>query len=75
MTFFSIEGLSELGLNPYEAIIVAAQHARGINTKRLKLLEKLEEDPTIPVDPRKITMVALKDVLEGKVKFTRADSE
>lgn len=75
MTFFSIEGLAGLGLNPYEAIIVAAQHARSINTKRLKLLEKLEEDPTIPVDPRKITMVALKDVLEGKVNFTRADSE
>jgi DNA-directed RNA polymerase subunit K/omega len=34
----------------------------------------LEEDPIIMIDPRKITMVALKEVIEGKVQFKRTDS-
>jgi len=74
MKVVSIEDLSKLGLNRYEAIIVAAQHARHLNTERLDKLERLEEDPSIDLDPRKITMVALKDVLDAKVKYTRSDS-
>ena len=66
--------LRSVGVNPYEAVIVASQYARHLNTKRLKQLELLEEDPTIDLDPRKITMVAIKDLLEGRVKFTRSDS-
>ncbi len=69
-----IEELEKLGLNRYEAVIVAAQHARHLNTKRLKKLAQMEENPDVDIDPRKITMVALKDLLEGKVKFTRSDS-
>jgi DNA-directed RNA polymerase omega subunit len=74
MQLFSIEGLEKLGLNKYEAVIVAAQHARHLNTQRLKALEKLEEDPSVDIEGRKITMLALRDLLDGKVKFDRKDS-
>lgn len=69
-----LEELEKLGINTYEAVIIASQHSRGLNAKRLKQLEHLEEDPSIDLDTRKITAVALKDVLDGKVKFTRDDS-
>lgn len=74
MPIKSIEGLQKQGLNSYEAVIIAAQHARHLNTMRLQALERLEEDPSIDIDARKITAVALKDVLSGKVKFSRSDS-
>jgi len=70
----SIESLEKLGLNRYEAVIIAAQHARFLNTKRLRQLELMEQDPSIDIDSRKITMKALKDVLDGKVKFERTVS-
>lgn len=74
MTKIRVEDLTKIKLNRYEAVIVAAQHARGLNTRRLRALEMLEENPTVDIDARKITMVALKDLLEGRVKFTRPDS-
>ena len=69
-----IGDLTKLGLNRYEAVIVASQHARSLNNRRLRSLEKMEENPAVEIEVRKITMVALKDLLEGRVKFTRADS-
>lgn len=69
-----VEDLKKLGLNRYEAVIVAAQHARNLNTRRLRALERMEENPDIEIEPRKITMVAFKDLLEGRVKFTKTDS-
>jgi DNA-directed RNA polymerase subunit K/omega len=74
MVYYPLEGMTKVGLNPYEAIIVAAQHARNINSQRLAQIERLEEDPGVFIDPRKITMVALKEVIEGKVQFKRTDS-
>ncbi len=74
MPNFSIEGLKKIELNTYEAVIVASQHARRLNTKRLAQLERLGEDPSVDLETRKITAVALKEVLEGKVKFIRSDS-
>jgi len=69
-----LEKLDNLGLNRYEAVIVASQHARHLNAQRLRKLEQMEENPEVDIDSRKITMVALKDLLEGRVKFTRSDS-
>ena len=69
-----IEQLEKLSLNQYEAVIVASQHARRLNAKRLQQLEQMEEDPSIDIDSRKITAVALRDVLDGRVKFKRSDS-
>lgn len=69
-----IEDIDKLNLNRYEAVIVAAKHARHLNAIRLQKLEQMEEDPDVAIDSRKITMIALKDLLEGRVKFTRSDS-
>ncbi len=69
-----VDDVRALGLNRYEAVIVASQHARNLNNKRLRSLEKMEENPAVEIEVRKITMVALKDLLEGRVKFTRSDS-
>ncbi len=74
MALFSIEELRTLNLNSYEAVIVASQRARQLNLQRLIQLERLGEDPSLDLETRKITMVALKDVLDGKVKFVRSDS-
>ncbi len=65
------EELEKMGLNRYEAVIVASKYSRKLNTKRLMLLEQMEENPEIDIDSRKITMVALNDLVEGKVKFKR----
>ncbi|MCK4372092.1 MAG: hypothetical protein KAW61_03050 [candidate division Zixibacteria bacterium] len=61
-------------LNLYEAVIVASQHARILNSKRLAQLERMGEDPSVDLETRKITAVALQDVLDGKVKFKRPDT-
>ncbi len=74
MALFSVAGITDLGLNKYQAVIVAAQHARHLNSKRLRQLERLGEDPSVDVEARKITMLALRDVLDGKVKFETPDS-
>ena len=74
MTKVRIEELDKIGLNRYQAVIVAAKYARHLNTKRLKVLEQMEENPNVELDARKISMVALTDLLAGKVKFTRPDS-
>ena len=74
MAKVNIEELTKLGLNRYEAVIVASQHARILNSRRLKLLERMPDDPTIEIDSQKISMKALCELLEGKVKFNRPDS-
>jgi DNA-directed RNA polymerase omega subunit len=74
MQRLNLEELEKMNLNRYEAVIVAARHARRLNADRLSQLEQMEEDPEISIDSRKIAMLALKDLLEGKVKFTRSDS-
>ena len=38
MPYFQIDGLEKVTVNRYEAVIVAAQHARQINSKRLAKL-------------------------------------
>ena len=76
MPYESIEEFRELDLNRYEAVIVAAQHARHLNTQRLAKFAQLEEGlAEVDIEARKMTAVALKDVLEGKVKFERSDTE
>jgi DNA-directed RNA polymerase omega subunit len=74
MRVVSSDDLKKWELNRYEAVIVASQHARHLNTERLRALEALEEDPNVELEVRKITMVALRDLLDGKIKFKRSDS-
>jgi DNA-directed RNA polymerase omega subunit len=71
MPIVPTDDFKKLSCNRYEAVIVAAQHARHLNMVRLASLEKMEEDATVDIEARKITMVALKDLLEGKLHFER----
>ena len=75
MTKIEVEGLDKVTRNRYEAVIVAAQHARHLNAVRLRKLEQMEVEPEIDIESRKITMVALKNLIEGKVNFVRSDTE
>ena len=74
MPIFSVDGLKQQNLNAYEAVIVASLHARALNAERLEQIERMGEDPSVDLETRKITAVALKNVLDGKVKFKRPDT-
>ena len=70
MTKVSFEDVDKLTQNRYEAVLIAAQRARQINSMRLAQLERMaEEDVTI--DGRKVTSIAMNDLSEGNVKFRR----
>ncbi|MBN2227514.1 MAG: DNA-directed RNA polymerase subunit omega [candidate division Zixibacteria bacterium] len=74
MPKFSFEELDKVTQNRYEAVLIASQRARLINSLRLAQLERMaEEDVTI--DGRKVTSLALLDVMDGKVKFRREHGE
>jgi DNA-directed RNA polymerase omega subunit len=75
VTKIEVEGLDKVTRNRYEAVIIAAQHARHLNAVRLRKLEQMEVEPEIDIESRKITMVALKNLIEGKVNFVRSDTE
>ena len=75
MTKIEVEGLDKVTRNRYEAVIIAAQHARHLNAVRLRKLEQMEVEPEIDIESRKITMVALKNLIEGKVNFVRSDTD
>ncbi|MDZ4723495.1 MAG: hypothetical protein SGI97_06290 [candidate division Zixibacteria bacterium] len=75
MPYLSIDGLEKVTRNRYEAVIIAAQHARHLNSQRLLKMAKLEEGGSFDIDGRKITMVSLQDLMDGKVKFVRPESK
>ena len=75
MAYIPLDNIPKVAQNRYEAIIVASQPARYLNSKRLEKLALLEEDAEIDIDGRKITMIALKELLDGKVQFDKADIE
>ena len=70
------EAVDRVTSNRYEAVIVAARHARHLNSIRLAKLKRLgETEVTVDIESRKITAVSLRDLTEGKVKFVRTDSK
>lgn len=76
MGFKNLERLDRATRNRYEAVIIAAQHARHLNNKRLAKLQQIEEgNLEVDIEARKITAVALTEVMEGKVNFQRSDEE
>lgn len=74
MKLLNIENVDKMTTNRYEAVIVAAQHARHLNSQRLIRLAQMQEGSTVDIEARKITIVALRDLIEGKVKFERSDT-
>jgi DNA-directed RNA polymerase subunit K/omega len=75
MVFLPADGIASQTRNGYEAVIVTSRRAREINTHRLKLLEMMMEDSDVEIDGTKITTLALRDVLDGKVKYHYAGEE
>jgi DNA-directed RNA polymerase omega subunit len=72
----NIEQVDRVTVNRYEAVIVASKHARHINSVRLaKLKRSGETEAPEDFESRKITAVALRDLIDGKVKFDRSDSK
>lgn len=70
----SFEEVDKITKNRYEAVLIAAQRARQINSLRLAQLERMaEEDVTI--DGRKITSIAMQDLSSGKLQFRRIPPE
>ena len=74
MKLLNIENVDKMTTNRYEAVIVAAQHARHLNSQRLIRLAQMQEGSAGDIEARKITIVALRDLIEGKVKFERSDT-
>lgn len=70
MPKFSMQEIDKITKNRYEAVLIAAQRARQINSLRLAKLERMAEEE-IQIDSRKVTSIALHDLSEGKVKFKR----
>ena len=75
MKYTPIEGVDKRTTNRYEAVIVTSRRARSINTHRLKLLEMMMENSEVEIDGTKITTLALRDVIEGRVKFKIPSSD
>lgn len=76
MAYIPIEDVDNVTINRYEAVLVASKHARHLNAKRLAKLARLAEEPVeVDIEARKMTAVALRDLMDGKVKFERVDTE
>lgn len=64
-----MSNLDDITLNHYEAVLIASRRARLVNVKRLQQLEMMNEDSEYNIDYRKVTTVALEDLLTNKIKF------
>ncbi len=76
MGFVPLDMFQAITPNRYKAVIVATKRARQINSIRLAKLEMLsaENAENVEIDGRKVTFVAIKDCLEGRVKIQRKDN-
>jgi len=62
-----LEEVDKVTRNRYEAVLIAAQRARHINSLRLAMLERMAEED-VNIDTRKVTSLALRDLIEGRIK-------
>lgn len=78
MNYVSAEELTGKAANKYEAVVVAAMRARQLNLLEKKLREmegvkeRLEEEGEGLEEENKklkVTVIALKELVEGKIKF------
>ncbi len=69
-----LDEVNKVTKNRYEAVLIAAQRARQINSMRQAQLERMAEEE-INIDSRKVTSIALKELSEGKIKIRRSQSE
>jgi DNA-directed RNA polymerase subunit K/omega len=67
------EKFDKLYKNRYQAVILAAKHARRLNLERVRENPEGEPETTPEEKPLKVVTQALKDVLEKKVEFERTE--
>lgn len=70
MSRFTFEDIDKLTRNRYEAVLIAAQRARQINSMRLAQLERMAEED-ITIDGRKVTTIAIQDLAAGRIKYKK----
>jgi len=73
MELDATERLDKTCENRYEAVLLVAKHARRLNLERLREKSGGEEETTPKEKQVKIITQALKDALEGRVKFERLE--
>jgi len=70
-----INKLEQVAKNRYAAVLIAAKHARKLNKKRVAEKEQMEsseegEDAQTKIESStKVVGEALRDLLEGKIKY------
>ena len=64
-----LDKLHKVSTNRYQAVLMAAKRARQINADRLARLEMMAEDSDIDIDYRKVTSIALDELLRDKIKL------
>jgi DNA-directed RNA polymerase omega subunit len=69
-----LDKLDYITLNRYQAVLLAAKRARQLNAERLRRLEMMAEDTEIDIDYRKVTTVALENLLDDKIKVKEGES-
>lgn len=69
MNLKSLDNLDSLTGNRYVAVLVAAKRARKLNEKRIKEEEQLVEEEKVEDSSEKVTVQALEELLQGKIKF------
>lgn len=73
------EKLEKICRNRYEAVILVAKQARRLNLERMKAESQLaqigEEEALTPKKEEKVINQALREVIEGRVKFDRAEEK
>jgi DNA-directed RNA polymerase omega subunit len=71
MGFVPLDEIDDIAKNRYEAVLMASQRARQLNSIRLAKLEMLTKENVdkIDIDGRKVTAIALQDCIEGRVRY------
>jgi len=67
-----LEEVNKVSRNRYEAVLIAAQRSRQINSLRLALLERMAEED-VDIDTRKVTTIALRDLIDGNIIINRPE--
>ncbi len=60
--------------NEYEAVLAAAKLARKINALRVAAKEQLPPEEFNKMDQRKVTTLALEDLIQGKARIERKEA-
>jgi DNA-directed RNA polymerase omega subunit len=69
MSLKSLDELDDIADNRYAAVLIAAKRARKLNEKRLKEQEQLVEEEKVESPGEKVTIKALEELLQRKIKF------